>query len=107
MAVLHSGRGASMSPLPLIFQLPVHHSHQCAKELFTLVYKIIILPPKVNDMGLISVCKYGKNSVEKKRNIKVSWYWVPVYTLPRSQIMLGLGLVSILRQWIIYKECSR
>jgi len=66
VAVLHSGRGASMSPLPLIFQLPVHHSHQCAKELFTLVYKIIILPPKVNDMGLISVCKYGKNSVEKK-----------------------------------------
>ncbi|KAI4537048.1 hypothetical protein MG293_013251 [Ovis ammon polii] len=32
---------------------------RCAKELLTLVYKIIILPPKVNDMGLISVCKYA------------------------------------------------
>lgn len=66
VTVLPSGRGASTSPLPLIFQLSVHHSHQCAKELLTLVYKIIILPPKVNDMGLISVGKYGKNSVEKK-----------------------------------------
>ena len=45
-----------MSPLPLIFQLSVLHPHQCAKELFTLAYKIIFLPPKVNDMGLTHFC---------------------------------------------------
>ena len=56
VTILHSGRGASMSPLPLIFQLSVLHPHQCAKELFTLVYKIIFLPPKVNDMGLTHFC---------------------------------------------------
>lgn len=55
--------------------------------------------------GLISMCKYVKNSLEEKGSINGSWYWVQVYALQRSQIMIGTE--SNLQRWIIYKEYSR